>query len=188
MGAGKDAQDRYKRLFLLKGDSVIYHYSEYPSVKGIQKKDLALLYCFQGQYDVAPEGNKFVVVTSLGAIMEIFSVQGDSIHLEKAKGFTKPIFEVHGNQIYPLPETIWGFHDVYATGRYIYTLFSNNKEGMKGPAHIAVFDWQGNLIQLYRTGYHLSCLCADELNKEIYAVGIANNYETVLLKFPLPNL
>ena len=186
MGAGKDTDGHYRRLHLMREDSVIFRYWDYPLWGNGIKKQIALFYCYTGQLEVAPDRKHFVVTTSLGAILEIFSATRDSIHLETTKGFIEPIFDLHQNQVYPLPnQTIWGFHDLYPTDRYIYTLYSGNTEGSKNPVNIAVFDWQGNLVKFYRTSFPLKRLCVDEQNKELFAVGLNADYETVIIKFKL---
>lgn len=176
------------RLTLIRDDSVIFRYRTFPEIRipGTDARGIEAAYIYGSRIAISPGRKQIAYTTNYGAILEIFDITAHEIKLNTIKGFYRPAYTLEGNNLVSLPgETIWGFFDLYATGRYIYTIFSGSTDS-KATKNIAVFDWKGNGVHLYTTDYRLEKICVDEKSGKIYANGLDKNFETVIFEFDLP--
>lgn len=175
------------RLSIIENDSAIYKYYTFPDVRipGTDLKGIEPAYTYGSRIAISPDKKRLAYSTNYGAILEIFDLTPGQIKLNTIKGFYRPAYTLDKNSIQSIPdETVWGFIDLYATDKYIYTIFSGSKNP-KETRNIAVFDWKGNCLDLYTTDYRLDKLCVDEENRKIYANGIDPNLETVVVEFEI---
>lgn len=137
-------------------------------------------------YSISPDKQRRVCQMTYGMILEFFSIKKDRIITDTIRGFIKPIFELDKHKcVNPIDgQTIYGLRDLYATDKYIYTIYIGNTV-YKNSNQIAIFDWNGNPLHLFTTNYTLERLCVDEANWKIYATGVSPQHENVLLQFPL---
>lgn len=175
------------RLSIIENDSAVYKYYKFPHVKipGTDAEGIVPAYIYGSRITISPDKKQIAYTTNYGAILEIFDVNSKKIKPKIIKGFYRPTYSLDKNKnIILIPEeTIWGFFDLYAGNKYIYTIFSGSKNARE--TNIGVFDWNGNCISLYTTDYQLEKICVDEKNHKIYANGLDKNFETVIVQFDL---
>ena len=184
---GYKEDDKRLRLSIVENDSAIYKYYTFPNVKipGTDAQGIEPAYTYGSRIAISPDKKRLAYSTNYGAILEIFDLTPEQIKLNTIKGFYRPVYSLEKNSIQSIPgETVWGFIDLYATDKYIYTIFSGSKNP-KDTKNIAVFDWQGNCLDLYTTDYRLEKICVDEANRKIYANGLDSNLETVIVMFEI---
>lgn len=131
-----------------------------------------------------PDGKKYVTVTSLGAIMEIFSISEDKIELENTDYFYEPIFDLKNGSVLPNEQTIGGFAYLSVTDNYIYATIFGTVNPVKRPHIIWKFDWKGNPIASYETEHEIVCFTIDEASEQVYA-SVYKDGEQVLAKIDL---
>lgn len=184
---GLKENDKRVRLSIIENDSATYKYYTFPNVRipGTDLKGIEPAYIYGSRIAISPDKKRLAYSTNYGAILEIFDLTPKRITLNTMKGFYRPVYSIDKNSIQSIPgKTIWGFIDLYATDKYIYTIFSGSKNP-KETRNIAVFDWKGNCLDLYTTDYRLEKLCVDEANRKIYANGLDRNLETVVVEFKI---
>ncbi len=179
--------DKRLRLSIIENDSTICKYYTYPNVRipGTDAKGIEPAYTYGSRIAISPDKKRLAYSTNYGAILEIFDLTPREITLNTIKGYYRPVYALNKNSIQSIPgETVWGFIDLYATDKYIYSIFSGSKNP-KETKNIAVFDWKGNCLDLYTTDYQLEKICVDETNRKIYANGLDPNLETVIVSFDI---
>lgn len=184
---GYKENDKRLRLSIIENDSAIYKYYTFPNVKipGTDAKGIEPAYTYGSRLTISPNKKQLAYSTNYGAILEIFDLTPKQITLNTIKGFYRPVYTLDKNNIQSIPgETVWGFIDLYATDKYIYTIFSGSTNP-KDTKNIGVFDWKGNCLDLYTTDYQLEKICVDEPNRKIYANGLDANLETVIVTFDI---
>lgn len=175
------------RLSIIQNDLVIYKYDTFPNVKipGTNAQGIQPAYTYGSRITISSDKKRLAYSTNFGAILEIFDLTPQKITLNTIKGFYRPVYTLDKNTPRSIPgETVWGFIDLYATDKHIYTIFSGSKNP-KDTKNIAVFDWKGNCLDLYTTDYRLEKICVDETNRKIYANGLDPNLETVIVTFEI---
>lgn len=90
----------------------------------------------------------------------------------------------------------WGdyvyYTDCYAADNYIYALCLNESRNRymwdmgKKNSEIHIFDWDGNLLQIIRCDYPLTCFTVSEKYGYIYASSII--YPDYIFRFPIPEI
>ena len=122
---------------------------------------------------MSPDKSRFVVGTSIGAILEIFS-KDSTIECLNTKYFHEPEFEVVSGHYEMNGKTILGFNDIYAADDRIYAVYDGERnpyyagEERLVDTKIAVFDWEGNPLELIRTDYGIDRICYSERENVIY--------------------
>lgn len=175
---------RIPRLFLIEQDTISNEYYQHPSVHISGKYGIVSSYIY-ANYCISPNGNKIASASTYGAILEIFDITS-GLRLDTIKGFVRPVYSVDKNgflKILP-KETTWGFLDICATNNYIYAIYCGGTDLQKRN-EIAVFDWKGNEICLYKTDYLLECICVDEKTNKLYATSWNATDEKIIIEFEL---
>lgn len=116
-----------------------------------------------------PSGDKYVCATSLGGIMEIYSLT-PKITLTKRLLFFEPKFTQEKNRFTPSSEAIYGFRNIFASDNYIYATVFAKQNPTQYPNLIWQFDWFGNPIASIECPYEIGNFTVDENNKKIYAI------------------
>lgn len=174
------------RFSIIENDSVIFRYCDFPevTVPGIPE-GIVPCYIYGSYISLSPDRTRLACVLGYGAILETFKIQGDMISLDTIRGFYRPEFTLDKNKVVlSTPKTIFGFSDLYVTNKYIYSTFCSQPHKTT-TNEVAVFDWKGNCICLYRVDYILEKICIDEVNKKFYAIGKNKDLETLLVEFDL---
>ncbi len=121
-----------------------------------------------------PDLSKFVALSHIGGIMEIFKVEKDSINIILKKIFLNPELKVEEKKGLIQEDTKIGFFGLYTTDNYIYASYSGlaakDFRKLKSLEFITVFDWKGKLKRVYKVEGGLTALAADEAEGKIYVV------------------
>lgn len=125
---------------------------------------ICLLYTYMHRLKIFTKTGEKINDVSIGPLL---TVQGD-FDMEKAKLFTG---------------------QVYVSNNYIYSLNINAKEdelfaGKNQIPLLEIWDWEGNLINIYALDEEILGFCVSEENKKIYATTL--NYTDQILIYDLP--
>jgi len=125
---------------------------------------ICLLYSYMHRLKIFTKDGKKINDVSIGPLL---TVQGD-FDVENAKLFTG---------------------QVYVSDNYIYGLNINAKEdelfvGKNRKPLLEIWDWEGNLINIYALDEEILGFCVSEENKKIYATTL--NYTNQILIYDLP--
>ena len=148
-----------------KNGNIISTYNEFPVVDDDRKRFMMYNNAFIA---VSPDEEKFAITTSLGGILETFSMKGGELKNSATKYFIEPNFTTEGNY----DDLIYSFSDLYATDDAIYTAYGGESDfkSHTGCRNIAIFDWNGNPLKLIRTGHRIERLCLDSEENTLYAM------------------
>lgn len=126
-------------------------------------------------YSASPDKRRLAVGTSMGVILETYAVEADSLKQKAVKFFYEPDIEVSPGGYDYNENTVLGFNDIYAEADRLYTVYDGEinpfwNDGERPTfTKIAVFDWEGNPIELIRTDYSIDKICFSEAENTIYA-------------------
>jgi len=116
--------------------------------------DLVYAQAWRGFLDYNPENGLLAIATQLGDVMEIYSIQGDSLVNVVYGSKGEPRFEYRNGQA--IPCGIMGYSDIQVGSRFIYALFWGHSfrdiwrnESIEGGNQIRVFDLSGKPIKQY---------------------------------------
>ena len=112
-----------------------------------------------------------VITSTLGGILEIFSMKDGELSNIATKYFIEPDFSIEGN-FYNYDNLIYSFCDLCATDDAIYAAYGGESDfkSSTGCHNIAIFDWNGNPLKLIRTGHRIERLCLDNEENTLYAM------------------
>lgn len=158
------------RFGRLAGDSVGVLYSDYPLLTEDEEANRSV-WNYEPHVCATADGRHFAVSCYLGAALEIFSIDRDSIRSEKLLAIAPPIYRVvEGTRpkwVAAVDETIDGFLDLQASDRYIYALLCDS-QAPYGARSIRVFDWEGNPVFRMNFDRVVQQICVDEPDGIIY--------------------
>ena len=115
---------------------------------------------------VSPDEEKFAITSTLGGILETFSMKGGDLSNIATKYFIEPDFTLEGDY----SNLIASFCDLYATDEVLFAAYGGETEFGTGISNIAIFDWNGNPLKLIRTGHRIERLCLDSEDNALYAM------------------
>ena len=148
--------------------NIISTYNEFPVIDDDRKRFMM----YNNEIiAVSPDEEKFVITTSVGGILEIFSMRDGELKNITTKYFIEPDFSMEGN-IYNYDNLIYSFSDLCATDDAIYAAYGGESDfkSSTGCHNIAIFDWNGNPLKLIRTGHRIERLCLDSEENTLYAM------------------
>lgn len=125
-------------------------------------------------YAVSPDLTRFCIVSAQGAIIETYTVDS-TLRSNVVKYFYEPDFEIIYGTYDFNERTILGFNDVFATNDRLFTVYDGEVNPFKNngdrlvDTRIAVFDWEGNPLELVDTDYSIETICYSESENTIYA-------------------
>jgi hypothetical protein len=131
------------------------------------------------------KGDKFVLVTNVGGIMYIYSIQENRISLRSTKYFYKPVLE-RVPPYFNFEESYMGFYALCFSDDMIYTSISGEKMPETHPYNICLFDYEGNPIIRYNTNSPVVRMAVDEVDGSIF-VETTKNGEPALGRAILRN-
>lgn len=135
---------------------------------------------FQGQLEIRPDLQYFVICSSLVGILEIYEIQGGALIKKKEirerdyvdlDGFSNgTIVKADISPTFPR-----GFSGVFVTQEHIFTLYSGRSEdefpyNNNLGSTILVFDWQGNPILRFDVNEELKSITLDSSSNKLYAI------------------
>lgn len=124
---------------------------------------------------VSPDGSKMVMGSSVGMVLEVFSLK-DRIELTSVRKFMEPKITPNEYGYERRPDSVYGMEYLKAYEDGIYALYDGETtySQMSGDRNrllfrnIATFDWTGAPQMLYKTDYRVRNMCL--LDGSIYAV------------------
>lgn len=193
----RNANDDKRYAILNSKGEYIKSFGDFPNDNidgGVKSK----VFAYQDFIVYNPVLNRFATVCFSGAIFELY--QMDTIpYIIKSYHDIYPVYINDSgpgyNSIKHGKDNIMGYTDIYATNRYIYTLYSGKKlskhsnEGMmdaKLTNNILVYDWEGKCVCRLVTDVKLSNLCITDNDQELIALGWENDF--YLYSFDLSNI
>lgn len=185
VGGLRKSDGQTPRVVLFNNDSIVNEYYDYPAVQMPMRDGIKIGYQF-AHYEMSPKGDKMVCASIYGAILEFFSLERNRIELDRVVGFIKPVYTTDKNGFFKLlPEqTVFGFLDLCVTDNYIYTIYCGDTNTELNN-QVAVFDWKGRGVCLYKTDYHLECICVNDEEDKMYATAIDDDGEKIIVEFKL---
>ena len=171
---------KVSRMELCDGSgNVLSSWNEFPVIDDDRKR---FNMYYQDRIAVSPDETHLAVATTLGGILEIFSLKDNIIRNVTTEYFIEPDFAVNENGGYSFNDnTVDSFNDISATDDRIYAVFGVGvrlKENFAKPldeqeliyTDIAVFDWEGTPERLIHTDYRIEKLCLDEDADMLYTI------------------
>ncbi|KAF5045841.1 TolB-like 6-blade propeller-like protein [anaerobic digester metagenome] len=155
----------------------IGQYAQYPKFKAIDDS-VAIretLFLEKNEIDIKPDHTKLVSATLAGAIIEIFSLNGDRISLNKEIRLLPPTLLRRKDNTYTTSnESYMGFWNIKTTDDYIYMIFSgkkfkDHKKNNTGN-YIYVYDWEGNPVKSFQINGGVYRFALDEDEQRIYLI------------------
>ena len=134
------------------------------------------LYNFTYSLAISPDKSRFAVGTLWGAVLETYSIGVDSISRLYTGYFAEPEFDAVHLSLAENERTVLGFRDLYAENDRLYAVYNgeliSSAEAERNSSlvfnDIAVFDWDGNPLELIRTDYCIDRICYSERENVIY--------------------
>lgn len=166
-----------RRMEVVRGADVLSGHDWYPMEDAAER----FVMYNNAEYALSASRDRLVVASTLGAILETYSLV-PGIKRDTARYYVKPRFKVNASGTYGFAAGFrYGFGDVFATDARIYTSFDGSvdmEKDMRAPigeremlfTKIAVFDWNGDGVKLFRTDYRIEQLCCDESSGIIFVV------------------
>lgn len=140
------------------------------------EKDLQTILYHTSFFRVSPDRQKAVFASYKGALLQFFdlsmlpdSIPTRSVQLERPKK-KEQITSDHEGWVY-------GFEDVYTTCDHVYAIY-NGQTAVENPGlgqFILKYDWDGNLLAIYKSPIGLRCLAVDETTGKFFLIGYTND-------------
>lgn len=153
-----------------------------------ESKDYALRhYCFT---KTKPDFTKFVSLSYIGGILEIFNIHDNSINKVTEIMFLDPNIKNSDDNISIVKDdTNIGFCGIYVTNKHIYASYSglqfkDFKQKFLAD-YIIVFDWKGNPQKTYKVNSGLLGLTVDEELNRVYYITKNQDGEDIIGWFNL---
>lgn len=129
---------------------------------------------------VNPKGDKFILGTTIGGVLYIYSISQNKITLDTTKYFYKPVIDRKGS-IFNFDQSEYGFSNLYISDYYIYGSIFGQKNPTDLPHDICKFDYSGNPVARYNVGHPVATIAIDEKEHHIY-MAIYKDGELALAK------
>jgi|GEM_PF-1782396 hypothetical protein len=147
-------------------------YSKYPELPGVSDMHTIRSIWWPSQLlRVKPDQSKFVVSRCRGAMLEIFSLAGDTISLLKEKRFYPPKVKVlERGEVESLPEEILGLTYAATTDKYIYAVFQGKStfDTSVSDNWVYVFNWEGEPVRSYKVKGGVARIAFDAPERRMY--------------------
>ena len=130
-------------------------------------------FCLYQQPKVAfsPDGSKLAVSAASGALMELFDISSGIKQVSECRFLEPKIVCKNGGYVYQ-DDYVFGFGRICASDERIYAVYDgqSTNAGQKMASdgsrpllfrNIAVFDWRGRPMAIYRSDYRIDCICLD---------------------------
>ena len=126
-------------------------------------------------YSASPDKSRLAIGTLHGTVLETYGIGQDSIAPIAVRVFEEPDIDVSSGGYDYNERTVLGFYDIYAFDDRILAAYDGevnpywNSGDRQTYTKIAVFDWEGNPLELIHTDYKIERLCYSETENTIYA-------------------
>lgn len=159
-------------LSLAKGKELVTTRDEYPLLPEVEDWEAKkrMYFMMSSLMATSPKGDKAVLATNMGAIMQFFEIENSSIQPTTLRLIIKPTFDFQKGMVGFSPETIFGFAQLQATDKYLYATLYGEKNPSMFPKKLLVFDWTGNLANTYSCEQQICAFTVDEKEQNLYIV------------------
>ncbi len=137
---------------------------------------------------ISPDGKRMFTGTSVGVIVEIFDIKDMEISNRLTK-FMYP-FEISSEDGWVgfKENYVKGFTSLISTDQLVFGALQESSEN-NAPTDITVWDWNGNPVRRYKTGYLIYCMAFSPDNPDdLYAMATKDGGEVQLIKLHCPGL
>lgn len=171
VGFASPDRHRVSRFELLDASGDTLDLYDFWPVKDIYERFYIYMYC---SYALSPDKSRLAIGTAQGAIMELYEI-GVEIKPIAVKYFHEPDIDVVPGGYDNNEHTVCGFHDMYAVEDRIFAVYDGevnpfwNDSDRRIYTKIAVFDWEGNPIELIHTDYRIDNIAYSEEEHTLYA-------------------
>ena len=125
-------------------------------------------------YSTSSDNTKLVIGTSCGAVMELYEIN-KVIRPIAVRYFHEPDIDLVPGGYDFNSHTVCGFYDLYAVEDRIFAVYDGEVNPFMNDGDrltytkIAIFDWEGNPIELIHTDYSIDKIAYSEAENTIYA-------------------
>ena len=174
-----------KHIGLYKSDS----YVDSPVLPDIPSAEISRAIMNKSHWEIDPDEKKLVRATSIGGIVQCYTIEGDEVKECWSKLFFPPVYKVvEGAKpvwITWCQESQMGFDNLYVTNQYIYLLLNGKFAKDKPFANeVLVMDWNGNIIKKFVLDRTVKTIAVDEDKRTIYGTTCGFDVETNIVAFP----
>lgn len=143
----------------------------------------------KSHWAITPDEKKIVRATSIGGVVQCYTIEGNEVKEGWSKLFFPPIYKlVEGAKpawITWCEDSQMGFDNLYVTNQYIYLLLNGKFAKDKPFANeVLVMDWSGNIIKRYVLDKTVNAIAVDENKRIIYATVCGFDSEANIVVFP----
>lgn len=138
---------------------------------------------------IAPDEKRMVRATSIGGIVQSYTVESDRVEECWSKLFFPPVYKlVEGVKpawISWCEDSQMGFDNLYVTDQHIYLLLNGKFAKNKPFANeVLVMDWNGNIEKKFIFDKTVKTIAVDEDKRVIYATTCGFDVEATIVIFP----
>ena len=177
-----NVENQKKRYFMKKQDGEVLEYEGYPYTDFDLIRKISLSY----KMGFSKDETKMVAATSPGLILEIFDII-NGIKKTQTRYFREILFDNDGHPSFTKSGA--GITDFYCSDKYIYATFGEPEPYSNTNSrynNIAVFDWEGNPLKIFRTNYRrLYKICLDDEERFLYILGEDEEWNRFIAKLDL---
>ena len=173
-----------KHIGIYEADS----YVDSPILPDIDSPEIGRAIMNKSHWAMTPDEKKMVRATSIGGIVQCYTVENNKVEEYWIKLFFPPVYKlVEGAKpvwITWCEESQMGFDDLYVTNQYVYLLLNGKFAKDKPFANeILVMDWNGNIKKKFILDRTVKTIAVDEDQKVIYATTCGFDVETNIVIF-----
>jgi hypothetical protein len=143
-------------------------------------KDWTRFLCSWSAAAVRPDGSKYVTATTLGGIIDVYSIDETGIKPSVSRFFYKPVYDMKQSLFAINTETVFGFCYLSATNDFLYATAHGKANPTEMPKTIWQFDWKANPVASYECNYSIENFTIDETARRVYAAVYDEEGELVL--------
>lgn len=141
-----------------------------------EDRDVAHFSAMQPNVAFSPDGKRMAYCSAIGLTMELFSIDGE-LRKTGIRRYLPPKVRVNTQSYEYEDDFIFGHGKLYATDKNIYMAYDGETTGRDWRVehrpgalyhNIAVFDWEGNPVALYKTDFRINNLCVEPDGSAIY--------------------
>lgn len=163
-------------------------YVDAPILPDIPSHEIGRAIMNKSHWEMAPDEKRMVRVTSIGGIVQCYTVEKNTVEECWSKFFFRPIYKlVEGVKpawIAWSEESQMGFDNLYVTNQYIYLLLNGKYAKAKPFANeVLVMDWSGNIKKKFILDRTVKNIAVDEKKNIIYATTCGFDVEANIVMF-----
>lgn len=164
-------------------------YIDSPILPDVPSMEISRAIMNKAHWEIAPNKNKMLRATSIGGIVQCYTIKENKIEECWNKKFFPPIYKlvegVKPTWITWCKESQMGFDNLYVTDQYIYLLLNGKFAKDKPFANeILIMDWNGNLKKKFILNKTISTIAVDEKKQIIYATTCGFDIDPSIVMFP----